>query len=138
VDVPDVDGGSVLIVEDERDIRETLAEFLRMEGFDVHTAKNGRLALDFLGDFPGFCVILLDLAMPVMDGWQFLEHRQQQKRLVALPVIVVSAFPDRVAPKFSVEAMIRKPVDFARLVAAIRNCLDRSRQTAENSSQPPT
>src|SRR5579862_4602951 len=68
------DGGTcsgILIVDDDPDIRDSLKEVLEDEGYEVNGVANGREALDYLRKSPRPCVILLDLMMPVMDGWQF-------------------------------------------------------------------
>ena len=71
---------TVLIVEDDNDTREMLGRFLELEGYTVETAENGKRALERLGSGVGACVILLDLMMPVMDGWQFRQSRSAMRR----------------------------------------------------------
>lgn len=82
---------SILIVEDDREIREAFEEFLRSEGFDVYAATNGREGLDLLKSIPGPSLIFLDLMMPVMNGWEFLEAQKGDHVIASLPVVVVSA-----------------------------------------------
>jgi CheY-like chemotaxis protein len=82
---------SVMIVEDDRDTREMLGRFLELEGFDVRTAENGQKALEVLRSDGPTCVILLDLMMPVMNGWQFREAQASDPRFSQIPVIVVTA-----------------------------------------------
>lgn len=105
--------GSILIVEDDLDIREALAEALGFEGYDVFLAENGREALDVLREGPLPHVILLDLLMPVMSGWQFRQEQLADPALAGIPVIVVSASapgdaqPDRYLPKpFSIDELL--------------------------------
>ena len=82
----------VLVVDDDSGIRETLAEVLGDEGYDVLTAVHGRDALDKLrADGRQPCVILLDLMMPVMTGSQFYAEQQKDPKLAAVPVVVISA-----------------------------------------------
>lgn len=82
----------VLIVDDDHDIRESLAEILSDEGYAVATAPNGLEAVELLRKgSPNPCVILLDLMMPVMDGFQFLAERAADPGLAAIPVIVITA-----------------------------------------------
>jgi CheY-like chemotaxis protein len=83
---------SALIVEDERDLREMLAEVMVMEGYHVATARNGREALELMSSAPP-AIVLLDLMMPVMNGWEVLEHLQRHDSLREIPVIVLSAHP---------------------------------------------
>jgi CheY-like chemotaxis protein len=83
----------VLVVDDDEAIRESLADLLSDEGYRTMTATNGAEALDKLRE-PGHeppCVILLDLMMPVMNGQQFYAQKQQDPRLTAIPVVVISA-----------------------------------------------
>ena len=83
---------SVMIVEDDRDTREMLGRFLELEGFEVRTAANGKLALQTLHeDVLHPCVIILDLMMPVMNGWQFREIQRTDPDLAEIPVVVVTA-----------------------------------------------
>ena len=112
---------SVMIVEVDRDTREMLGRFLELEGFDVCTAANGQLALDVLhevGSVPS--VIVLDLMMPVMNGWQFRERQARHPRFSQIPVVVVTAAgPREDIPQINADAWLSKPVDFDRLLATI-------------------
>ena len=109
----------VLIVEDDRDTREMLGRFLELEGFDVSTAANGELALDALRRHRA-SVILLDLMMPVMDGWQFRQHQVRDPRLADIPVVVVTAAGSRTnLPPIDAHAWLAKPVDLDRLLQTI-------------------
>jgi CheY-like chemotaxis protein len=111
---------SVLIVEDDADTREMLGRFLELEGFDVRTAANGQLALDALRRMGRTSVILLDLMMPVMNGWQFREAQRRDPALAAIPVVVVTAAgPREEIPEISADGWLSKPVDFDRLLATI-------------------
>ena len=111
---------SVLIVEDDRDTREMLGRFLELEGFDVQSAANGDLALQALQRDGKPCVILLDLMMPVMNGWQFREAQKQDPGLAAIPVVVITAAgPRQEIPPINADGWLSKPVDFDRLLATI-------------------
>jgi CheY-like chemotaxis protein len=82
----------VLVVEDDRDIRESVVEILTDEGYDVSAAGDGRQALDLLETAaPRPNLILLDLMMPVMNGFQFREEQLKRPELAAIPVLVVTA-----------------------------------------------
>jgi CheY-like chemotaxis protein len=112
----------VLIVEDDRDTREMLGRFLELEGFEVRTASNGQAALDTLHqpDEGPPCVIILDLMMPVMNGWQFREIQKTDPQLAEIPVVVVTAAgPRDDIPSITADAWLSKPVDFDRLLATI-------------------
>lgn len=111
---------TVLIVEDDRDTREMLGRFLELEGYDVDTAENGQSALATLRSGSNACVILLDLMMPVMDGWQFRHAQQQDPKLSGIPVVVVTAAGSREGiPKIEADAWVPKPVDLDVLLTAI-------------------
>lgn len=111
---------TVLIVEDDVDTRDMMRRFLELEGFHVATAANGKLALEFLdGLGTRACVILLDLMMPVMDGWQFRKEQIRHAALSKIPVIVVSAAGrDRLA-QIHADAYVPKPVDLDELLAHV-------------------
>jgi CheY-like chemotaxis protein len=110
----------VLIVEDDADLREMMAQLLSLEGFRTQTVPNGRAALDYLrqGDFPE--VILLDLMMPVMDGWEFRRRQREDPRLAGVPVVVLSALDQSRAADLEGAAFLKKPLDFDRLLDLVR------------------
>jgi CheY-like chemotaxis protein len=84
--------GHILLIEDDTAIRESVADVLAGEGFDVTCAANGQEGLRRLGEgsaHPG--VILLDLMMPVMDGWAFRAAQRSDPRYADIPVVVLSA-----------------------------------------------
>jgi CheY-like chemotaxis protein len=88
----------------------------------VAVAANGREALDYLRQGEPPRVILLDLMMPVMDGWQFRQEQQHDSTLAPIPVLVLSGEGDlpQVARSLRVAGYFPKPVEFAQLLAAIR------------------
>lgn len=101
---------SILVVEDDRDIRENLRALLEGEGYPVWDAPHGRAALELLGTLPALPgLIFLDLSMPVMDGRAFLKAMRANADLTHLPVVVLTAASDRFDEK--VTAFIRKPFD---------------------------
>jgi CheY-like chemotaxis protein len=106
-----------LLVEDDGDIRDTISDLLRIRGFSVVTATHGAEALVMIasGDLPG--LILLDLQMPVMDGWDFLASLRRLE-LPRIPVIALSATLTRAPP--SVDAFCAKPVELQRLLWLIK------------------
>jgi CheY-like chemotaxis protein len=112
---------SLLLIEDDDDIRETLAGVLTVRGFGVTSARNGVDALRIIRiaqDRPS--VILLDLAMPEMDGEAFLAAQAAEPLLAGVPVIVVTAEPDPPDPMPpQVRCVLRKPVELPKLLAAI-------------------
>ncbi len=108
---------SVLVVDDEMDIREAVAEVLVGEGFDVVGASDGAEALTKARALhPN--LVLLDLMMPRMNGWEFCAARSRDPELAAIPVIVLSAL-GRVSGLDAV-GFIQKPFDLEQLVSAVR------------------
>jgi CheY-like chemotaxis protein len=110
---------TVLIVEDDLDTREMLGRFLELEGYKVETAENGKRALERLGSGVGACVILLDLMMPVMDGWQFRQEQIRDASLADIPVIVVSAAGRERLERIHANAYLSKPVDLDELLGCV-------------------
>jgi two-component system response regulator CpxR len=113
----------VLLVEDDLDIRDVLQDVLESEGYDVIPAANGKQALDFLtlNDPPGADLVILDLMMPMVSGWQVLERMAQDPRLNRIPVIVVSAVAREKPPR--AYTFLRKPFTLDMLSGAVRDCL---------------
>ncbi|WP_462114260.1 response regulator [Lysobacter xanthus] len=116
----------VLVVEDSAEIRESLRDVLEFEGFDVRVAADGRAGLEAIDRDGPPDVLLLDLMMPVMDGWEVLAalRASQAPARARLPVIVVSGATDaeHVAHRYGCAALV-KPVDIERLLDALRRCL---------------
>jgi CheY-like chemotaxis protein len=85
---------SIVVVDDEDDIREAVQIVLEAEGYRTSAAANGQEALELLrrSEHPP-CLILLDLMMPVMDGWEFLKEIGEEPRLLSVPVAIMSAHP---------------------------------------------
>jgi CheY-like chemotaxis protein len=111
---------SVLVVEDEPDIRASLKDALEWEGYHVVAASNGREGLAALPAMPRPCVILLDLMMPVMDGWEFAHVLKGDMELSAIPIVVVTAFTNEIdRNRFAPQAVIPKPVDLGRLLGTL-------------------
>ena len=98
----------VLIVEDDEDLREMMAQLLTLEGFQTATVANGQEALAYLHASARPEVILLDLMMPVMDGWEFRRRQQADPDLAGVPVIVLSALDQTRAAKVDAVAFPEK------------------------------
>lgn len=108
----------LMVVEDDAASRNAMAKLADFVGFDVKTAENGQEALDDLHhDARRPCLILLDLMMPVMDGWQFLKEKEHDPELAPIPVVVVSAANDH--PPGTAGAL-DKPVDFDLLMSTLK------------------
>lgn len=108
----------VLLVEDDPEIQESLRLLLEDEGYDVVIASNGKEALEFLReDEREPCLILLDLMMPVLNGWELLQIIRHDDKLMTLPVTVVSgSLP---APE-TANRFMKKPVDLDELLAHVK------------------
>jgi CheY-like chemotaxis protein len=112
---------TILIVEDDRDIRESLADVIESEGFSVVTAANGQEGLERLRAMTRPCLILLDLMMPIMNGGEFLAILRKDVVLAGLPVVIVSALPKdarHLAP-LSHQGFVKKPVSLDALLEVV-------------------
>jgi len=113
--------GSILVVEDDHDIRVSMRALLEDEGFEVVTVTNGLAALSVLersAELPR--LILLDLMLPVMDGWHFAERLRLNTRLAKIPIVIISAYDDPPPPE-GISAFLKKPMNteaLLRLVSA--------------------
>ena len=113
--------GSILVVEDDPDTRDALAAVLETEGYDVAKASDGQEALGQLRTSATPSLILLDLYMPVMNGWAFRAEQLRDPKLASIPVVVLSA-DSRVANRaadLGAAGWVGKPIDFDRLLALV-------------------
>jgi CheY-like chemotaxis protein len=115
----------VLIVEDDTDVREMMDLLLTAVGYRTMTAENGAVALERLRDTRP-CMVLLDLMMPVMTGWEFRERQLADPQLSSIPVLCMSAVyqPEEVKQKLQVHCLA-KPLDFGRLLDEIATACGR-------------
>lgn len=110
---------NILVADDNDDIREAIVEALENEGYQVSSARDGNEALKILKDLPVPTLILLDLMMPVMSGWEFLDAQKSDARFAAHQVVTISA----VNPNQSIEdptplhtaGSIQKPFSLGKL-----------------------
>lgn len=114
---------NILIVDDQHDFRVMLATFLEDAGCTVVGAANGQEALNYLyscAELPG--LILLDVAMPLMTGWDFLSVQQGNALLASIPIVMLSARGDSRHDRLDCQpaAYLQKPIDLGRLLAIIR------------------
>lgn len=110
---------SVLVVEDNDDIRDAIGELLEDEGYEIALAENGERALEMLTAMPRPCLLLVDLIMPRMDGWQLLGALSRDDRLATIPVVVMSAASN--ANTATGQATLKKPVDLEILLRIVRD-----------------
>lgn len=126
---------SILVVEDDQAIRRLIATALRRRGYSVQEAKNGREALEQMRRGQADLVVL-DLMMPEVSGWEVLEERMKNPELQRLPVIIVTANqgPElATALQGGICALLPKPFSLEDLETLVKNCLKRA---AAESLQP--
>ncbi|MEW5847391.1 MAG: response regulator [Myxococcota bacterium] len=120
---PERDSFTVLVVEDDEELRETVNEVLRENGFQVQGASNGREALDWLKSHASdrVCLILLDVMMPIMDGRGFRLAQLADPELAPIPVVLFSAHQDvaQMAAELRVTDFIVKPPRLDRLLDTV-------------------
>jgi len=116
---------SILVVEDEEPIREVIRDVLEDRGFDVVTCANGAEALRAF-DTMRPDVVVLDLLMPVMHGWDFMESYVERTGGEAIPIVVVSVNPalPRSFNRFGVRQVVSKPFDVDALIQAVDEALE--------------
>lgn len=101
---------TILVVEDDDDIRNVIVEILESEGYPTREATNGKEALDILSTMAKPCLVLLDMMMPIMNGRQFLDKVMTDSYLAPIPVLIVSAVADKTNSEGSV-GFLKKPID---------------------------
>jgi CheY-like chemotaxis protein len=109
---------TVLLVEDEDDLRESMREALELNGYAVVAAHDGQEALDELDHIEGVCLVLLDLLMPRMNGWDFFAKMRARPEFAGVPVVVHTSAPSR-APQ-GVSRVLQKPLKLDRLLSVVR------------------
>ena len=122
---------TVLLVEDDADIRDSLQDILEDEGFDVIPAANGKQAIDFLtlNEPAGADLVILDLLMPMVSGWEVLERMTGDAKLNDIPVLVLSA---AAAPKPErAQGFVRKPFSLEAFVNKVHGVVDGPRRAAD-------
>jgi two-component system chemotaxis response regulator CheY len=114
----------ILVVDDDPDILEALSEILEAEGFEIRRARNGKEALERLEPDPPK-LILLDLMMPVMDGWEFAQRLRQRPGLASIPIIVLSADRNVGSKALDIGAVghLAKPFELNDLLDMVKKAL---------------
>ncbi len=110
----------VLVVDDDPDVREALCALLEQTGYTVYSAENGRIAAALLSEQPPPSLVLTDLTMPVMDGWQLVDRIRRCARLATVPVVVISAVPPSQAPR-GIRELLQKPVSAHQVLEAVEH-----------------
>ena len=113
---------NILVVEDDADIRDVFVQVLELEGYEIAAAGNGREALEHLRRSKQPDLILLDIMMPVMDGWQFRAEQQQNPEWASIPVVILSAhgFSHHKATSIGVADFLKKPVELETLLNTVK------------------
>jgi CheY-like chemotaxis protein len=122
-----MDGKAVLVIEDDPDTQDAICGLLEFSGYRAVGVSNGREALDFLKTHSAPNVIVLDLMMPVMNGWEFRDLQRADESLAKIPVVVISASgtPQNVVMGTGAVDYVPKPFDPDLLVAAIERITPR-------------
>lgn len=112
----------ILLIDDEPDLRECIAELLEGEGYSVTQAENGKTALDLLKSGHTPKVIVLDYMMPVMDGKTFCEHAVKDNHINAIPIILLTAanVPPETTATMQVASQLEKPIDIDKFLKAVK------------------
>jgi CheY-like chemotaxis protein len=115
----------VLVLEDEEELRESMRDLLEYNGYTVVTASDGREGLDALEGMEHLSLVLLDLLMPRMNGWDFFDDFRTRARFAKVPVVVHSSAPSR-APE-GVTRVLAKPLQPEQLLAIVQELCDAGR-----------
>ncbi|MEX2238325.1 MAG: response regulator [Dehalococcoidia bacterium] len=121
-------GATVLVVEDDERIQRLVQIVLKGEGYKVRQATNGRQALDMIND-EAPDLVLLDLMLPVLDGWALRERLKQKPATAAIPILVMSAVRNlpQTARELDVAGYLSKPFEIDDLIRSVRRQVDRRR-----------
>jgi len=118
-DLTGIAGLTVLIVDDDPDLRSSLCEALEDAGYTTAQANNGREAIAWLDQHKLPALILLDLNMPVMTGWEFLNHQQVDPKLSQVPVVVITASGSAKKAAVTASAVLHKPITLDELLDVV-------------------
>jgi CheY-like chemotaxis protein len=118
---------SVLVVDDDSNLVRLMSKFLKLEGFAPVTAGNGLEALAYLRGGGDASVILLDLRMPVMDGWTFRREQREDPGLAHIPIVILSGVEADTVQDLEAAASFSKPVSFPDVVCVVRRLCEARR-----------
>ncbi len=110
---------TILLIEDNDDVREMMAVALELGGHSVTSAQNGRVAMELLAGGVRPSLIVLDLMMPVMNGWEFCRALKADPGLSDIPVVVVSAVTSDTAQRLAGRQFVPKPIDITHLLDVV-------------------
>lgn len=111
---------SILVIEDDQAVRQTIKDLLEIQGYQVYAASNGEEGASLLGTLAEVpCVILLDLMMPKMNGWQFLDLQRNHPIFKNVPVVICSAYEES-AKAIRPTAFISKPIQLDALLSTVQ------------------
>lgn len=115
---------NILVIEDDRDSREMLCTWLEQHGYQTVAAEEGNEALRKLDELSDFSLILLDLMMPGMNGWQFRASQRSHGRFKKIPIVVMTAHPNPVgeAEWLDPEGILLKPLDLHKVLDVVARC----------------
>jgi CheY-like chemotaxis protein len=114
-----VDRPSILVIEDDPGIRDTVSECLAFEGYSVAQASNGAEGLEYLHGAPTPELIVLDLVMPVMNGTEFIERMRSEPALASIPVVLMTAAGPSPTAIMQAEDHLYKPFDLSTLLDVV-------------------
>jgi len=120
---------SVLVVDDDPNLVRLMSKFLKLEGFSPVPAANGQEALAYLRGGGDASVILLDLRMPVMDGWTFRQEQRQDPVIAGIPIVILSGVDSERVHELDAAASFHKPVSFPEVVGVVRRLCESPRET---------
>ena len=123
---------TILVVEDNADALEALAQILDYEGYSVATAYEGREALEYLERHPVPSLILLDLMMPGMNGWEFRAELTKFPAFANVPIVVMTALAD--SAEIVADCVVSKPIDLKRLLRIMKDLLSEPANSDEPAS----
>jgi CheY-like chemotaxis protein len=109
---------SILVIEDDHDTRVSLRQSLEAEGYFIFSAANGKQGWEMLQRIKPPCLILLDMVMPLMNGEEFIRLIESDPELHMIPVVLVTAFPDK-AKTLVAKALVEKPINLRMLLEVV-------------------
>ena len=128
----------ILVIEDDIDIREAMELFLTSEGYGVESFSDGHVALDRLHKLPEPCLVFLDMMMPMMNGWEFMEEfKKHPATIVPIPVYLCSASATREDSKtLGCRGFIKKPFELTCLIHIVEKYCETLGQWDEDHLSP--